>query len=129
MKPRGVHFRAMGDQSGEVETEKRPSTVSVLCCVSEHRRQVDFISKEGQTHLKCLTEAVKVVFSDVIGPNSELFLQVKSEVWKGEFIDIRETDDISNEAIVRAIVKDQCKVSTEPLKLILVIIRNFLYAG
>ena len=89
------------------ETESRPSTVTVLCCVAEHRRQVDFTPKEGQTHLKCLVEAVKIVFSDVIGSNSELILQLKSEVWKGEFVDIRETDTITNGAIVRAIAKEE----------------------
>jgi hypothetical protein len=89
------------------ETESRPSTVTVLCCVAEHRRQVDFTPEEAQTHLKCLVEAVKSVFSDVIAPTSELILQLKSEIWKGEFVDIRETDTITNEAVVRAIVKEE----------------------
>ena len=90
------------------ETESRPSTVTVfLCCVAEHRRQVDFTPEEAQTHLKCLVEAVKSVFSDVIAPTSELILQLKSAIWKGEFVDIRETDTITNEAVVRAIVKEE----------------------
>ena len=38
---------------------------------------------------------------------SELILQLKSEIWKGEFVDIRETDTITNEAVVRAIVKEE----------------------
>ena len=88
-------------------SESRLATVTVLCCVAEHRRPVDFTPKEGQTHLKCLVEAVKSVFSDVIGTNSELIVQLKSEVWKGEFVDIRKTDTITNEAIVRAIVKEE----------------------
>ena len=49
----------------------RPATVTVLCCVAEHRRPVYFTPKEGQTHLKCLVEAVKSVFSDVISSNSK----------------------------------------------------------
>ena len=89
------------------KTESRPSTITVLCCVAEHRRQVDFSPEEAQTHLKCLVEAVKCVFSDVIAPTSKLMLQLKSEIWKGEFVDIRETDIITNEAVVRAIVKEE----------------------
>ena len=65
-------------------TEIHP--ITVLCCVAEHHRQVDFTPKEGQTHLKCLIEAVRIVFSDVIGPDSELILQLKSEVWKGNLL-------------------------------------------
>ena len=30
-----------------------------------------------------------------------------SEVWKGEFVDIRETDTVTNEAIVCAIIKEE----------------------
>ena len=82
-------------------------TITVLCCVAEHRRQVDFSPKEGQTHLQCLLEAVQSVFSDVVGPDAEFILQLKSEVWKGEFVDIRDADSIPNEAIVRAFVKKE----------------------
>ena len=54
----------------------------------------------GQTHLQCLVEAVIIIFSDVITPDSELILQLKSKVWK-------DADSIINEAIVRAVVKQE----------------------
>ena len=90
---------------------------SVLCYVAEHCRPVEIRPKERQTQLESLVEAVKIVFSDVIGTNSELILQLKSEVWKGEFVDIGETDVIADEAIVRAIIKEEpSKVRIELLK-------------
>ena len=82
-------------------------TITVLCYVAEHRRQVDFSPKEGQTHLQCLLEAVQTIFSDVVGPDAEFILQLKSEVWKGEFVDIRDADSIPNEAIASSCICEE----------------------
>ena len=88
------------------------STISVLCCFSEHRQQVDFTPEDGKTRLKCIVDAVRLVFSDVLGTDSKLILQIKREKWKGEYVDIGDADNITNESVVRVIVKEeQSKVS------------------
>ena len=107
----------MASRSVPESSSQSRSSVTVLCYVAEHCRPVEIRPKERQTQLESLVEAVKIVFSDVIGTNSELILQLKSEVWKGEFVDIGETDVIADEAIVRAIIKEEpSKVRIELLK-------------
>lgn len=59
----------------------------VLVCLGERKREVVF-ADDGED-MKPLLDAIRDVFSDVLGDNSnELILQVKHEEWSGKFVDL-----------------------------------------
>ena len=59
---------------------------------------------------------VASVFEDVFGGNEELpslLVQVKSEEWGGEFVDLKSDATIPDRSVLRVVV-GKCKVSLKP---------------
>lgn len=69
---------------------------TVLVSIGENRR------------IEALSKAVRVVFSDVLRPNQEFFLQVKHEDWGGLFIDLLGEESIANKSLINAVILQKC---------------------
>ena len=80
-------------------------TVAVLCFFDGHRCPIDITQTDGKSPLENVEESVRAVFSDLIPTYLQNILQINSQVWKGEFVDIRENDSIPNQSIVRVLMK------------------------
>ena len=75
---------------------------TVLVSLLGHRRPL-VLKDEGQ-----VKEAVKQLFSDVLPPGADFFLQIRHENW-GEFIDLR-GQAIPDRAVLQGIVIEQVNV-------------------
>ena len=85
----------------------------VLVSVGENRRPVAFIG--GVNELK---KAVQKKFRDCL-KSDEIIVQIKSEDWDGEFIDVKENDDIPDRSVVKVIPAKVCFVLLKALESIL----------
>ena len=87
------------------EAEKK----SVLFCFGEHKRPISYTpSTDAKTERKAIEDAIIDKFQDVIGeslgPGRTLLLQLKSEGWAGEFVDMAEDAVIPESSVVRVVV-------------------------
>ena len=79
---------------------------SVLVCFGEHKRPVSFPVSDARGERKKLEEAIAVTFQDVIGelhPDRSLLLQLKSDGWAGEFVDLSDDAQIPDSSVIRAV--------------------------
>ena len=87
----------------------------VLVCVGEHKREVCFDADGiGENERKKLQEAILEVFRDVLVKDDaeSLLLQIKSEGWAGEFVDLGHDCVVPNSAVVKAVpIDSQPRVS------------------
>ena len=93
-----------------VGTDKKAK--SVLVCLNENKREVSF--PEGlsvEEEKKEFLDAVHSVFSDLLpaSPPAPLTVQVKSEEWDGEFIDIGNETTIQHHSVVKVIPSSASK--------------------
>ena len=58
-----------------------------------------------QSDKSSLTAAVRTTFRDVI---RQFFLQMKSEDWGGDFVELLEDQTISDKAVIKAVVVQKC---------------------
>ena len=72
----------------------------VLICTGERKRPVTFTGSKEQ-----LLTAIKDAFSDVVKPESNIFLQIKDEAWGGMFVDLRDEDN-PDRSILKAVVSE-----------------------
>ena len=74
-----------------MENENK-STKEVLICFGDRKRPVKFVTSENDPdeELPSLTAAAKAAFSDILERENtqQLILQIKSERWNGEFVDV-----------------------------------------
>ncbi len=97
----GVDPRGVIQGSGDLKT--------VLVYFQEHRRPVTFRSGTGDA--KALLDAAGQVFADVLEDDttlSRVLLQVKSEEWDGEFVDVGDCS-IEDKSKVRAVLTETCR--------------------
>ena len=95
------------------------SSKSVLVCLGESRRPVSFRRGDtAATERKALVLSVASAFEDVFDAEppspSNLLLQLKSEEWGGEFVDLKSDEPIPDRSVLR-IVLGKCKVSLDPM--------------
>ena len=83
----------------EVLPPRHMAEKSVLVCVGERKRAVSFSSPTGGGEKMRLLAAANQVFGDITHFEDDAVVQVKSEAWGGEFVDV--TDVIPDMAIVR----------------------------
>ena len=86
---------------------------TVLVTMGECTRPVSFStsSTEAITDSEALIQAVQNVFRDILQPGQEFRLQLKSEKWRGEFLDLLDRQEIVDQSIVRAVTKPVREVS------------------
>ncbi len=86
------------------------STKTVLVCLGERKRSISFPSSNPYLERLTLIEGIQNTFSDVLaGPSTgspTFFLQVKSEEWDGEFLDLKEEDVIWGRSVIRVCTTD-----------------------
>ena len=75
----------------------------MLVSIGENTRSVSFSTLITDT--EPLMQAVRVEFNDILQPGQEFFLQLKSEEWNGEFLDLMGSREIDDKTIVKAVVK------------------------
>ena len=84
------------------EAEKK----SVLVCFGEHKRPISYTpSTDAKTERKAIEDAIiDDVIGESLGPGRTLLLQLKSEGWAGEFVDMAEDAVIPESSVVRVVV-------------------------
>lgn len=93
----------------------------VLACFGDHKRELSFPESSSAQEVESLKQAFLAAFSDVVGSGVEeknLMVQLKSEVWSGEFLDITDYQSIPNHSVVKvaltspsANVSYHCRIS------------------
>ena len=68
--------------------EEPPRMKTVLVCVGSRKRPVSFLCGEGGDRVRMLV-AANAVYQGVTVFDSKTIVQMKSEEWSGEFIDVR----------------------------------------
>ena len=84
---------------------EKKSQKTVLACFGERKREVTFSSDAEE--LQPLLAAVKAAYNDVIKVNGELIMQLKSEDWGGEFVDLHKGSTIPNRSVVKVIAVNE----------------------
>ena len=82
----------------------------VLVSIGENTRRVTFSIPESSestpvADTEALVQAIRVTFTDILQPDQNFFLQIKSKEWEGEFIDLLGNQKIPEKSIIRAVVK------------------------
>ena len=90
---------------------------TVLVTMGECTRPVSFSTSltEAITDSEALVQAVQNVFRDTLQPGQEFHLQLKSEEWRGEFLDLLDRQEIVDHSIFRAVTKPVREVSQPAL--------------
>ena len=65
---------------------------SVLVCVGHRKRPVSFTSGEGGGDRVRLLVAANEIFKGLAVFDAKTVIQIKSEEWRGEFIDVEDKD-------------------------------------
>ena len=73
----------------------------VLVEIGSNRRPVVFKPESGR-ELEKLKQAIVESFRDVLNTTEDLLVQVKSEEWGGEFVDVLDSDSIPDKSIIKA---------------------------
>ena len=98
------------------------ATKNVLVCFGENKRPVSFsASSDVATERKELEGVIFAKFQDVLEDSPQpstssrcsLLLQLKSEGWSGEFVDLSEDALIPDSSVIRAVCL-QAKVQNTP---------------
>jgi len=84
----------------------------VLVSMGLNTRHISFSTAES-VNTESLMQAIRTTFKDNLQLGQEFFLQLKSEEWGGEFIDLQGTQEIADHSVVRAIVKPRPVTLTE----------------
>lgn len=80
------------------------TTKVVLACFGDHKRELNFSEASSAQEIKSLKWAFLAAFRDVIASDVEeknLVVQLKSEIWGGEFLDITDDQSIPNHSVVK----------------------------
>ena len=80
---------------------------TVLVCVGGRKRTVSFSCGEESDRVRLLV-AANAVYQGVAVFDGKTIVQMKSEEWSGEFIDVEDTDVIPDKAIVRVVESVSC---------------------
>ena len=93
------------------ESESASATAAtskvVLACFGDHKRELSYPEASSAQEVKNLKQAFLAAFSDVLESGVEengLMVQLKSEVWAGEFLDITDDQRIPNHSVVKIAV-------------------------
>ena len=93
----------------------------VLVSIGVNVRTVSFStpasSQPATTEIQALSDAIRIDFKDILQPGQEFFLQLKSEEWGGEFIDLQGTQEIADQSVVRAVIKPVTEVNQLALQI------------
>ena len=84
--------------------EEPPKLKTVLVCVGGRKRTVSFSCGEESDRVRLLV-AANAVYQGVAVFDGKTIVQMKSEEWSGEFIDVEDTPD---KAIVRVVESVSC---------------------
>ena len=74
----------------------------MLVSMGVNTRYVSFSTAESVTDTEALMQAIRTTFKDNLQSGQEFSLQLKSEEWGGEFIDLEGTQEIADRSVVRA---------------------------
>ena len=94
----------------------------VLVSIGVNVRTVSFSTPASSqpatiTEIQALSDAIRISFKDILQPGQEFFLQLKSEDWGGEFIDLQGTQEIADRSVVRAVIKPVTEVNQLALQI------------
>ena len=81
----------------------------VLVCLGERKRGVSFASGDPDEEREALLQAIVEAFVDV-KIRDDLVLQLKSEEWGGEFVDLKANQEIPDRAVLK-VVSEVCYYS------------------
>ena len=73
----------------------------VLVCLGKRRRAVAFMSGHSKPDKDIIIKRIKEEFNDCLDNWDELLLQVKSEEWPDEWVDLRD-NEVQDKIIVKA---------------------------
>ena len=73
----------------------------VLVCLGKRRRAVVFMSEHSKPDKDIIIKRIKEEFNDCLDKRDELLLQVKSEEWPDEWVDLRD-NEVQDKTIVKA---------------------------
>ena len=102
-------FLVMASMESGSSATSSPATKVVLACFGHHKREVNFSSSYEAAHeIKNLKQAFLATFSDVLesagAEEKNVVVQVKSELWCGEFVDIAEDHHIQDHSVVQVVL-------------------------
>ncbi len=96
----------MGESSSSASSSSPPVRKSLLVCFGERKRPVTFTSDGTTNERKSLLSAVKEAYENSAGNiGNDAVMQIKSELWGGEFVDLREDEIIPDRAVVRVVAE------------------------
>ena len=83
---------------------------NVLVCFKENKRPISFlpnddVNEERQSFFEAFKVAYRDIFKDSTICPSDMQIQMKSEDWGGEFVDINDETVICDRDVVRIILK------------------------
>ena len=91
----------------QIETKMEERVKTVLVNFGENRRIVSFSSVPAPTtDAEALAKAIKETFSDILKPEQDFFLQVKTDesgAWGGVFIDVLK-QEIVDKAVINVVI-------------------------
>jgi predicted membrane GTPase involved in stress response len=92
----------MAEVQVDVEGE---STGRILVCLGERRREVAYIPNKDPKKERCsLVAAIRTTFRDVgFETVGEVVLQMKSEDWGGEFVDLGVEDRVVHKSVINIV--------------------------
>ena len=82
------------------------STKRVLVRVGQNNRPVTLDPGDSSTDVERLMKSVYLCFKDVLkadASDSSIILQIKSEDWGGEFVDIESNSTIPDKSVIRVL--------------------------
>ena len=104
-----MHNEAQSEQADSEQalpgSPREGQKKSVLVCVGERKRTVSWTVRDGEGDLDVLVEAVKAAYNDVYSPSPDehLVLQIKSEDWNGEFVDLSSDAAIPDRSVLKVV--------------------------
>ena len=79
------------------------TVTKILVLLGDNTRVVSFECRGDMKKAICET------FKDVLEPNQDFFLQIKSEEWGGVFVDLTNDQEVGDKSVVKAVVKPPSK--------------------
>ena len=73
---------------------------NVLVCHGKRKRPLSFKPTDSK---ECILKKVRSKFSDCVEAAGDLVLQIKSEEWNGEWVDVLDPKEVPNQAILQCV--------------------------
>ena len=88
---------------------------TVLVTMGENMRPVSFTTSLSAAAVpddtKALEQAIRLKFKDILQPGQEFIMQLRSEEWGGEFLDVFGNQEVADRSVVKVVMKPMSHVS------------------